>query len=57
MTGCLRGSYGLAMSHSIAPHRVILIAQAGTAAPGTAAAVTAAAVTAAAWPAQAQAAR
>jgi uncharacterized membrane protein len=47
MTGCLRGSYGLAMSHSIAPHRVILIAQAGTAA----------AVTAAAWPAQAQAAR
>lgn len=46
MTGSLRGSYGLAMSHSIARHRVILIALA----------LAAAAVTAAAWPAQAQAA-
>jgi hypothetical protein len=51
MTGCLRGSYGLAMSHSISPHRVIFIALAGAAA-----AVTAAAWPAAAWPAQAQAA-
>jgi hypothetical protein len=44
MTSSYRGSYGRAMLHSIASHRVILIALAGAAA----------AVTAAAWPAQAQ---